>query len=496
MKALLKSRLWIPIRAVDKEYLETEFRVRNFDDRQCDKCEYRPDRFCDVCAECPAFLGEVKLWREKEGYIGVPTGDRKALKRLLIKPVEIKDSRSKPKMRFGLSLTTPLRDYQKKPVEEMVAKGFGILNAPPRSGKTLMAIAIGLTLGVRMIIMGAQRDWLNQFLTEFKEHTDFLEVAKFHGKPIVLITNSVAQMRASNADVILSTYQSFISKTGKKRLQEIKDLFGLVIIDECHGIPATAYAQVVASFNARYRIGLTATPERKDGKEVLLYKILGGVSAKAHVETLKPKVRMHLTKANTKYTYKTWVYAMQFLYKHKQRNLQIVKQAVADIKAGRHLVIPVGTVLHAKLLTHNINKFAGEKVAEQFTSNNMNAKKREEILAGARSGKLKCLVGTRQLVQVGINVPIWDTLYVVAPISNVPKFTQETARIRTAIPGKPQPMIRHFIEEFSPSVGCLRTCLFHTYLKEKFDIDPDSKKLALNLVSKKKPTRSANFGIV
>lgn len=494
MKAILKSRLWIPIKAIDKEFLKEEFLQRSFDDRKCDKCEYRPERFCDVCAECPAFLGEMKLWQVKNGHVGVPTGDRKALKQLLIKPVTIVDKRAAPKQRFGVKLKSKLRDYQVEPVKVSVQRGYGILEAPPRSGKTLMAIAIAIALGVRTLIIGAQKDWLNQFYTEFKAHTNFEDIAKFTGKPIVKVVNEPSQMK--DCDFVMATYQSFISAGGKEKLAEIINSFGLIVVDEAHGIPAACYAQVIAAFNARYKLGLTATPERKDGKESILYKILGPVTSRASVETLKPKVIMHMTPASTKYNYKVWSYAMRFLFTHKKRNLMIVKQAVEDIKAGRHLVIPVGTVKHARLLTHNINKFYGKTVAVQFTSGNMNSKRRDEILQGARTGKIKCIVGTRQLVQVGLNVPIWDTLYVQAPISNVPKFTQETSRIRTSLPGKPQPLIRHWIEDFAPSVGCLRTCLFQTYFKERFDMDTKSKALALALVSNKKSTHTANFGLV
>ncbi len=494
MKAVLKSRLWIPLRAIDKEVLKEEYLSRTFDDRKCDKCEYRPDRFCDVCAECPAFLGELQMWKTVSGHVGLPTGDRAALKRVLTKPIEIVDKRAKPPMPVRLKFTSKLLPHQEGPVNQIVKAGYGILESPPRSGKTAMSIAAIIRLGYKALILAAQQDWLNQFMTEFEAHTDLKSVAKFTGRKIVVMTNDPKQM--VGASVVLSTYQSFISVEGKKRLAEIAGMFGTVVIDEVHGIPADCYARVVASINARYKIGLTATVARKDSKESITYKIIGPVKAQAKVETLKPRVVFHFTPASTKYNYKVWAYAIRFLTKHKKRNLMIVDQAVKDIADGKHILIPVGSVLHARILVHNINKKAGAKVAEQFTAGNMNKKRREEILNDTRSGKIKCLVGTRQLLQVGINIPIADTLYEVTPISNVPKFTQETSRIRTSFPGKPQPLIRHFIEDFSISVGCLRTCFFQTYLKDKFDMSQKDKEKILALLSRKSQKHNANFEIV
>ena len=160
MKAVLKSRLWIPIKAVNKTVLKDEFLIRSFNERQCERCEYLPERFCDICAECPAFLGEHILWKKQGSYLGVPTGDRAALKRLLRTKVEIEDRRAKPKQSGKLKLVSKLYPHQIPTVEAACKAGYGVLLAPPRSGKTLMAIAVSLRLGVKTLILGAQQDWL------------------------------------------------------------------------------------------------------------------------------------------------------------------------------------------------------------------------------------------------------------------------------------------------------------------------------------------------
>jgi hypothetical protein len=225
--------------------------------------------------------------------------------------------------------------------------------------------------------------------------------------------------------------------------------------------------------------------------------IVGRVTARCHVETLMPTVKIIDTPAATSYNYKIWTYAMRYLAQHKERNNLIVKHAVHDIKQGRSIVIPVTLVNHAKQLADAINKKIGSEVAVAFVSQGLTKKRRAEILEGARSYKIKCIVGIRGLVQTGVNVPRWDTLYEVMPISNTPKAKQETSRIRTVEDGKQPPLIKQFLEHFGPSTGCFRTMYWQTYVKEGFLIGPADREKASNyLGGKKKTAPNSNFSLV
>jgi hypothetical protein len=94
------------------------------------------------------------------------------------------------------------------------------------------------------------------------------------------------------------------------------------------------------------------------------------------------------------------------------------------------------------------------------------------------TGDISIVDGRKNYVAGGLLTH--NTLYEVMPISNPPKFTQETARIRTIVEGKQQPLIKHFIEDFGISRGCFRTCLFKGYLPMKFRMDPKTKEEAFS----------------
>lgn len=497
MKAVINERFWVPATQELEERARTLYQFKSYDDRQCDRCELRPTRHCETCDACPAYLGETVLWIRKESskgeWIGVPKGNRVKLKRFAGGDIQLEDRRGAARMIHPIQFTGTLREHQTPTVDAIIAAGRGVLLAPPRSGKTTMAVAVACRMRYKTLILAAQQEWLDEFYRTFMGNetlpamTNAPEIAQFESAPVVGFCRTVEDFERH--DVCLSTYQGFISKGGKARLRAVRSLFGLIIVDEVQGTSSTEFARVMLGLNARHVIGLTATPARKD----LLYDkvtldIIGPVKAKSVVETLIPTVKIVETPASTRHNYKLWTYAMRYLATHKERNELIVKHAVHYIRQGRSLVIPVTLVAHGEALAAAINKEYGENVAVSFTSRGLTKARRAEILQGARDYSIKCVVGIRSLVQVGINVPRWDTLFVICPISNVPKAMQETSRIRTVEPGKPPPRIVMFLENFGPSVGAFRTLYWQTFVKEGFTIPEKDRKLAMQYLNNKRKT--------
>lgn len=491
LTAIRDSHIWVPAKTDIIKRAKKAFTIRIYDEKACNKCEYMPERHCDICDECEAFKGKYKLYKKKvdektgKTHIGLPVGKPSVVKKVVGEPFKVvRHIKKHRKFQHKIEFTGKLWGNQKQPVQDIIEAKRGILLSPPRSGKTVMAIKAICKLGYKALILAAQMDWLEQFMESFvgskdvEPVTNIPDLQKFHGRKMIGICKTVEEMK--KYDIVLATYQSFITDGGKKRLDAVKDLFGVVVIDEVHDTAADAYLRVILQLNPLYMFGLTGTYERKDGKIVLSETVIGTVKAIGKGDTDVPQVKMVETGVRYSGQHKTWNGAINWLSSNEQRNLVIVKHALKDLKAGRSIVIPVVRVNHARLLATVINKAWTKQtgqmqpIAAEFVGT-LRKDLRTKVRKQAKSGKLRVIIGIRKIIQVGLNIPRWDMLYEVIPISNPPKMQQETARIRTKVEGKPRPIIKHFIEDFGVSRGCLRTCWWQTYKPLHFKIEkPDA----------------------
>jgi superfamily II DNA or RNA helicase len=479
--------------------------IYRYDEKGCGACEYNQEKgpgnspyyTCDTCA---AFIGKYKLYEIKridgKKYVGLHTGDRLNLikKAGLPKNVfdNVEDRRARPKLKFDIDFTGKLRAHQKDATKQWMAHKYGQLMAPPRSGKTVLAVKFTLRLKLKTLILVHQGDLLDQMLQSFYDFTNIKDVEFEHKQQLIGIAKKIEDFK--RWPIVLSTYQKFITPKGKLRLEKIKRKFGLIIIDEVHKVGADCFSAVLAAFEAKHKLGFTATPKRKDKREFLVEHIIGPVTSKVQPDQVIPKVFIHSSGVQPKHEYKQWVYAMQFLAKDKKRMEMIADLAVKDVIAGYYVLIPVTFVKHSQDLAEMIDKklykhFGRRNLAVSFTAK---VKDRKALLEKIKSGKIKVTVGMRSLIQAGINIPRWSSLIEICPISNVPNFTQETARVCTPAPElkKPQPIIRHILDENmgGMSTGCFATC-FQTY--KGFEWDSPSYEKAIATLKK---TKRGNMG--
>lgn len=344
---------------------------------------------------------------------------------------------------------------------------------------TLMSLMLAVKLGGKTLIMAHQYDLLEQFVIELTNSTNIEDIDKFEGKKSFGICSKLSDFE--QYDICLAPYQMFISKNGRKLLNKVRHMFSTMVIDEVHRAPAKCFSEVVDKFSARYKFGLTATDERKDEIEFVIKQMLGDVTAEAKVESLKPKVYVVKTNIKPKYQYKTWVAGLAYLVDNKQRNDFIMKYLERDLKRGRKLVIPVAYRRHVTDLVKRIRKLG--YTAEEFVGGGSvaNKRKRKEILERARKGKIDVVVGIRSLF-TGVNVPIWSGIYTIVPISNPPNYYQEVLRVCTPMEGKPDPIIRIFVDEMGISTGCFRTCYTKTFLPLKFRISEKQREIARTIL--------------
>ena len=476
----VRDRIYIPIKSiVDVDSFKDKYLKHMFkQDANCLRCEYKADRPCAVCESCENYQGSTRLWAAKaiqgQHYIGVPVGDKLNVERksgILFKEHRVVDKRQFAPLHYKIKFLVELRPHQKKLVDDFMKWSYGMLEAPPRTGKTLLMLKIGLLLGQRMVLIANQHEYLQQFLWHIEGNeeegipkcTNLPEIQQRAGKKLYGFPKTAEDFE--NMQFMVMTYQQFMSEVkGKNRFKKLSQNIGTVAVDEAHRIGATTFSKTMNAFYCRYRFGVTGTVERKDKRHLITKIIMGPVVARTKIEAVVPKVFIKDTGISLRNDPKLWVYKMKALCNSKPRNQLIVERCIKDVKAGHSVVIPLMFTKHIHQMVRDINEAYGSDIAEAFVGGGAAKHKlvRQAILARAKSGETKVIVGTRSLLQLGLNVPRWSCIYTVIPISNKPNYLQETSRVRTPMDGKRSPIIRLFYDSAMPaSVACARNCFNH-----------------------------------
>ena len=163
--------------------------------------------------------------------------------------------------------------YQTEAMDAWHANGKrGVVSLPTGAGKTYIAILLIADTQRPTLVHVPTIDLMNQWSTVLKEH---------FGQEVGLYGGGHHELK----NLTVTTYQSAVMHTPHYGNQ-----FGLAIFDECHHLPGDQYQYAAISSIAPFRLGLTATPERVDGKENRLYELVGECCYEARVQELSGKM--------------------------------------------------------------------------------------------------------------------------------------------------------------------------------------------------------------
>ena len=164
-----------------------------------------------------------------------------------------------------------LRDYQEEAVKAWLKTKRGIIVLPTGAGKTQVALKIISLLKVPTLIIVPTIDLINQWREKIIKYLDF--------EPGV-----IGGGEDSLKGITVITYDSAYT-----RAEELGNKFLLLIFDEVHHLPSEGYSTMAQLFAAPYRLGLTATPEREDGRHELYPILVGPIVYRKDVNELSGK---------------------------------------------------------------------------------------------------------------------------------------------------------------------------------------------------------------
>ena len=221
-----------------------------------------------------------------------------------------------------------------------------------------------------------------------------------------------------------------------RRINSIKDTFGTIILDEMHHVSSPTFTRIVDASNARYKIGLTGTMERKDGRHVIFRDYFNTNVYKPPKENyLVPKVNTIQSGIRFPDGAKTpWASRINAIaYNWEYQNM--IALLAANYAAKGHKVLVVSDRVDFlkqgyKLVGENSICVTGEIPHEQ----------RPAMIKELFNDK-DILFGTQSIFSEGISVDCLSCLILATPVNNEPLLTQLVGRIIRIHEDKPQPII-------------------------------------------------------
>ena len=430
----------------------------------------------------------IETFHEELDHYCFPRGDLAKLNRIFGSD-NIRDERSSAPLPMRLRFTATLRDEQKRLVREWMQAGYGTIQAPPRSGKTLLATAAICRLKQRAMMLAHREDLCHQLEETIRKFTNVNELEEECGHKLVGVLQDWDDFFPL---VTLSTYQCFVmSRSGRAVLNQHRNAFGLVIVDEVHMVSRELFSEVVSGTTAAYRLGLTATPTRKDGRHVVANDMIGPVVTIGGGEQLPVQYSWEYTGCDVP-DFSSWNVMWNRLVKRRRRTKTIARKVVEDVQDGHFCLVTTDRLQHLDDL-----QFAIQSIDPDITVGLLSSKTkdRDGFRLAAKRGEYQVVVAMNKIVELGYNIPRWSCFHNTLPMANQQNWYQRISRIRTpmepAFKGddwiKPTPVARVWIDNGHPAIYAYKALVKRENARLGFQ--------CLNETTERRKGRGKGFGL-
>lgn len=373
----------------------------------------------------PSIPKTITFWgRDPEGNMYLPKGFiTKAKQMMEVNHIQyiIEDNTLKKPLDKPLSWNIKLRDYQEKAFEDLKRYPVGVLRARTGAGKTITMLRLIAHRNQHTLVIVHNKElmyqWQEAAHKAFGIWTGLVGDGQYDVKPITIgIINSV-----------------------QKKIDDLKDKFGMVVMDECHRVASNTFTNILPEFSARYTNGATATDFRSDGLDGVIFAYCGPllhvVPDDVLIDTgavLKPEI--HRIKTNFMYSIPEYTQIIKSLSLNEERNQGIVKLAMRDLSINdQALLIAVERVSMGKILAGMLQ---AHNVSCELLHGSVSASERERIVFNMREGKTRVLIATISLIGEGFDMPGLGSLLLASPVKFKGRIIQTIGRILRPKEGK------------------------------------------------------------
>ena len=410
----------------------------------------------------------ISCSEETEEYLCLPRGCEEDMISLLNKSdvvVEIIDKTNYGR-KINVEFNGELRTDQITAVNELIKFNNGVLAAATAFGKTVIAAKLIAKRETNTLILVHRRQLLSQWINRLSEFINIKEelpvLNKKRGRQIrqFLIGQIGGEKEYISGIIDVAIMQSLIREN---EVKEFTKNYGMVIVDECHHVPAFSFEQILKNVHAKYVYGLTATPVRLDGHHPIIFMHCGSVrfkvDAKQQAEQrpfehyVIPRFTSFILpfdKEGIVPTPDEKQFTIQELYSeltvNEMRNQLIANDVIKNCENGRNSLVLTERTAHVELLAQKLR----EKIPEVITLTGKTKVKETRNALNKISAtppeKPLTLIATGKYIGEGFDEPRLDTLFLAMPVSWKGTLLQYVGRLHRLYENKNEVHVYDYVD--------------------------------------------------
>ncbi len=349
-----------------------------------------------------------------------------------------------------VSFKGSLHSEQKTAIARMKEHQLGMVCAHTGFGKTVVGCALIAEREAKTLVIVPTTNIAQQWQ---QAGLSFLDI---QDKPYTEMTKKGRKVRKKKVEIIsgsrnhpsrlvdIINIRKLIQMSAKERWTLYQD-YEQIIVDECHHISATTFEKVLVEANVSYIVGLTATPERKDGLEKFMYYRCGNIyyqGEENEADYLIPRyiypryngaLEIQNDLENNSYTKK-----IKKLVESNDRNKQIVSDVKQALKEERHILLLSERIEHLKILKKQLD---GLSAPVYFITGQSKTK-----LSIKDESKAYVILSTSKYVGEGFDLASLDTLFLVLPFSWRGNTKQYLGRLERNLANKDELRVYDYVD--------------------------------------------------
>jgi superfamily II DNA or RNA helicase len=416
-------------------------------------------------------------------HLGIPLGLLDELYELL-KKVGITpevDDKSFSGAELNVSFHGRLSTIQEQAASKILRHSRGVLVAPSGSGKTVVGISIIASRNVNTLILVNRRPLMEQWQSQL---ANFLEID----------SSKIGQIGGGkdkrNGQLDVAMLQSLFKN---KQVSDLIAEYGQVVVDECHHLPAFTFEQVLRQAKARYVLGLTATPYRRDGHQPIILMQCGPVRHEIQQDDPNSRVTLRhtlicrdtdieLPQAENELPIQD-IYAA--LISDENRNKLVLDDILKSLKEGRSPILLTERREHLEYFSSHLAKEVKNVIVLQ---GGMGIKQRRAIteqIASIPESEQRVLLATGRYIGEGFDDARLDTLFLALPVSWKGTLVQYAGRLHRFHVNKTDVRIYDYVDRNIPMLARMFQKRLRGYKSMGYEMDKSDKSAKRKSINKK-----------